>query len=200
MAQLLKPLKACQTFLLGLGRNFIKPFEHGHDALIFPEIEDLDSRQYAPSIFSLLVTVVKVPCWRALGKASKPSRFPTTVWVGDDGWLVAELCGRSKDDGLLEVVLTCADGAPVHDAIAQRGHVPLPPYIRREDDSADAENYQTVYARVEGAVAAPTAGLHLTNRILGAMNARGVRVVTITLHVGPGTFQPVCFSSNNQAD
>jgi S-adenosylmethionine:tRNA ribosyltransferase-isomerase len=129
--------------------------------------------------------------WRALGKASKPFRFPTTVWVGDDGWLAAEICGRAQDDGLLEVVLTCADGTPVRDAIARRGHIPLPPYIRREDDSADAESYQTVFARVEGAVAAPTAGLHLTNQILGALSARGVRVATITLHVGPGTFQPV---------
>jgi len=71
------------------------------------------------------------------------------------------------------------------------GHVPLPPYIEREDEGADRERYQTVYARREGAVAAPTAGLHFTEALLAQLDARGVRQVAVTLHVGAGTFQPV---------
>jgi len=71
------------------------------------------------------------------------------------------------------------------------GHVPLPPYIEREDCSTDRERYQTVYAQVRGSVAAPTAGLHFTPGILQRIRARGIEIAEITLHVGLGTFQPV---------
>ena len=77
-------------------------------------------------------------------------------------------------------------------AIAERvGAVPLPPYMGRAADADDRTAYQTVFARVPGAVAAPTAGLHLTDALLAALSARGVGVATVTLHVGPGTFRPV---------
>ncbi|RKZ06856.1 tRNA preQ1(34) S-adenosylmethionine ribosyltransferase-isomerase QueA [bacterium] len=71
------------------------------------------------------------------------------------------------------------------------GHVPLPPYIKRADDSVDRERYQTVFARNEGSVAAPTAGLHFDSAMLGELERRGVQSATVTLHVGPGTFRPV---------
>src|SRR5207249_1791749 len=71
------------------------------------------------------------------------------------------------------------------------GHVPLPPYISREDRNADRERYQTVYARERGSIAAPTAGLHFTPEILSRMKERGIETAEITLHVGLGTFQPV---------
>lgn len=71
------------------------------------------------------------------------------------------------------------------------GHVPLPPYIRRADDGADRAAYQTVYARVPGAVAAPTAGLHFDAALLDAVRAAGVGIASVTLHVGAGTFSPV---------
>lgn len=71
------------------------------------------------------------------------------------------------------------------------GHVPLPPYIKRADEASDRERYQTVYARRRGSVAAPTAGLHLTDALLAALAARGVERVDVTLHVGYGTFKPV---------
>lgn len=80
---------------------------------------------------------------------------------------------------------------PVLEAIAAHGHVPLPPYIERPDRAADAERYQTVYARVDGSVAAPTAGLHFTPDLLRALEAKGVRRVDVVLHVGAGTFKPV---------
>ena len=75
--------------------------------------------------------------------------------------------------------------------IEQLGHVPLPPYIAREDLPADRDRYQTVYARERGSVAAPTAGLHFTPQILSEIKKRGVEIAEITLHVGLGTFQPV---------
>jgi len=128
--------------------------------------------------------------WRAMGKASKAFRFPATVLFGDPPSIVAVLRSRA-DDGLLDVSLASTNGSSVAEALHHIGHVPLPPYIRREDDETDAERYQTVYARQDGAVAAPTAGLHLTHRLIGALSARGFEMATITLHVGPGTFQPV---------
>ena len=71
------------------------------------------------------------------------------------------------------------------------GHMPLPPYIKRADELADRERYQTVYAEKAGAVAAPTAGLHFDQALLAAMKAKGIETATVTLHVGAGTFQPV---------
>jgi S-adenosylmethionine:tRNA ribosyltransferase-isomerase len=126
--------------------------------------------------------------WRALGKSSKGLRFGTNVIVGP---LVIRLLGRSEEDGLLEVGLTTTNGMGVDEAIGETGHVPLPPYIKREDADVDRERYQTVFARVPGAIAAPTAGLHLTRAMLGRFAVRGAEVATVTLHVGLGTFQPV---------
>ena len=83
---------------------------------------------------------------------------------------------------------------PVADFFARverLGHVPLPPYIDREDQAPDRERYQTVYARERGSVAAPTAGLHFTSEILERIRSRGIEIAEITLHVGLGTFQPV---------
>ncbi|MBV8208165.1 MAG: tRNA preQ1(34) S-adenosylmethionine ribosyltransferase-isomerase QueA [Acidobacteria bacterium] len=76
-------------------------------------------------------------------------------------------------------------------ALERVGHVPLPPYISRNDDSRDFERYQTVFARKAGSVAAPTAGLHFTPEVLEQIKARGIEIAEITLHVGLGTFQPV---------
>ena len=83
---------------------------------------------------------------------------------------------------------------PVDDFFARLdllGHVPLPPYIRRQDQALDRERYQTVFARQRGSVAAPTAGLHFTPEVLERIRARGVLITYLTLHVGLGTFQPV---------
>jgi S-adenosylmethionine:tRNA ribosyltransferase-isomerase len=71
------------------------------------------------------------------------------------------------------------------------GHIPLPPYIDREDTDEDRARYQTVYARDPGSVAAPTAGLHFTEEILGKLREKGVETASVTLHVGLGTFSPI---------
>ncbi|MEE8441851.1 MAG: S-adenosylmethionine:tRNA ribosyltransferase-isomerase, partial [Spirochaetia bacterium] len=77
------------------------------------------------------------------------------------------------------------------DFFERHGHVPLPPYIKREDEAVDADRYQTVYASPPGSVAAPTAGLHLTTPLLAEVESHGARIVRVTLHVGLGTFLPV---------
>jgi S-adenosylmethionine:tRNA ribosyltransferase-isomerase len=80
---------------------------------------------------------------------------------------------------------------PLDEAIERFGHVPLPPYIARADDAPDSERYQTVYASQTGSVAAPTAGLHFTDELLGKLAERGVKRADVVLHVGAGTFKPV---------
>jgi S-adenosylmethionine:tRNA ribosyltransferase-isomerase len=83
------------------------------------------------------------------------------------------------------------DGVPLEEAVDHAGHIPLPPYIKREDRVQDRERYQTVYAEQRGSIAAPTAGLHFTPELLRALDRAGIERTAITLHVGYGTFQPV---------
>jgi len=93
--------------------------------------------------------------------------------------------------GRRTIRLWTEDGRSVRDAVDAIGHVPLPPYIKRDDRADDRDRYQTVFARERGSIAAPTAGLHFTPVIVERLRARGVQTVEITLHVGYGTFQPV---------
>lgn len=100
--------------------------------------------------------------------------------------------GAKGEDGLVTLVFDLA-GADLDAAIAAHGEMPLPPYIagRRAEDDTDRADYQTVYAARDGAVAAPTAGLHFTDELFAALDARGVERTQVTLHVGAGTFLPV---------
>jgi S-adenosylmethionine:tRNA ribosyltransferase-isomerase len=89
------------------------------------------------------------------------------------------------------VRLWTVDGSPLSAAVDATGHVPLPPYIKRDDEVTDRDRYQTIFASRRGSVAAPTAGLHFTPALLDTLAARGIEIAAITLHVGYGTFQPV---------
>lgn len=124
--------------------------------------------------------------WRALMHASRPAA-PGTLLELADGHIRATVVERGAGDVLLRVEQPGDFVALLSDV----GHVPLPPYIRRPDEPRDRERYQTVYARVAGAVAAPTAGLHLTDALLDQLKDSGVPHVSVTLHVGWGTFRPV---------
>lgn len=112
------------------------------------------------------------------------------AFASADRRLNAEVVGRHFH-GRRTVRLWTDDGTSVRDAIDAIGHVPLPPYIKRDDAAIDRERYQTVFARERGSIAAPTAGLHFTQSILNALAERGVQQAAVTLHVGYGTFQPV---------
>ena len=100
-----------------------------------------------------------------------------------------ELRVAGRLDDLFELELM--GGQTLADVLERHGHAPLPPYIRRADETLDAARYQTVYARRPGAVAAPTAGLHFTRALIGQLQDRGAVCAYVTLHVGAGTFQPV---------
>ena len=99
----------------------------------------------------------------------------------------AKVVVTGRQDTLFEL---CFD-SPVLQVLEDKGHMPLPPYIDRADESTDLERYQTVYAKTPGAVAAPTAGLHFDDDLMQAIKDKGVNTAFVTLHVGAGTFQPV---------
>jgi len=125
-------------------------------------------------------------------RASKPPRPGTRIDLspGPDAALTELSLRVSGREGDL-FLLSSGDGPGFADILRRIGHMPLPPYIRRGDAPLDRERYQTVYAARDGAVAAPTAGLHFTNALLAQIDAAGVRRTAVTLHVGAGTFQPV---------
>jgi S-adenosylmethionine:tRNA ribosyltransferase-isomerase len=123
--------------------------------------------------------------WTFMAQRSKRRR-PGSRYTFEGGLGGEIIDAEEQSDRLLRF------DSPVDDAwLDQHGHIPLPPYIKREDTPADSERYQTVYAAVPGSSAAPTAGLHFTREILAELAARGLETAFVTLHVGPGTFLPV---------
>ncbi len=132
----------------------------------------------------LLEAMDQAHVWLAWGKANKGLKAGDSIKISES-FYVEILAKHGKE---VEVKLI-ADDVPA--AIQLYGHMPLPPYINRPDSEEDKQRYQTVFASQDGAVAAPTAGLHLTHALMASMEAKGASFVHITLHVGPGTFQPV---------
>jgi S-adenosylmethionine:tRNA ribosyltransferase-isomerase len=142
--------------------------------------------------------------WRAFVKPAKRLKAGDVVRFGEEG----RVCFLGQLDATVEskgdrgdVTLAFAFHGPVLDqAIEERGAMPLPPYIatRRPPDEQDRSDYQTVFARIEGSVAAPTAGLHFTEPLVARLRERGIGVQLVTLHVGAGTFLPV--SADDTAD
>jgi S-adenosylmethionine:tRNA ribosyltransferase-isomerase len=182
------------------------PFEHGAftevvelidpgDVLVVNETRVLPARLLgrkptgAPSEVLLIRPAVDAEdtrLWEALvrpGGKLKPGR---RVVVSDE--LEVEIVDSVPGGGRIVRLVT---ELPADVALGRYGHVPLPPYIDREDEPIDRERYQTVYARRPGSVAAPTAGLHFTDELLAVLEEMDVRRVAITLHVGVGTFRPV---------
>ncbi|MDR3305853.1 MAG: S-adenosylmethionine:tRNA ribosyltransferase-isomerase, partial [Clostridiales Family XIII bacterium] len=127
-------------------------------------------------------------CWEVLARPAKRLRVGDRVTFGADAALTAAVLGRTEDGSL--TVRFEYEGI-FAEILERLGRVPLPPYIRRADEDQDAERYQTVYAAMPGSAAAPTAGLHFTERLLDEIRAQGVETVFVTLHVGLGTFRPV---------
>lgn len=161
-------------------------------------------RGVEPRIEATLIERLDGSRWRALIKGAKKLTPGDVVRFGDEG----KVCFLGQLDATVEtkreageVTLAFAFHGPVLDqAIAERGDMPLPPYIasRRQPDQQDRSDYQTMFARADGAVAAPTAGLHFTDRLLAQLRERGVGLHPVTLHVGPGTFLPVKAEDTNE--
>ena len=117
-------------------------------------------------------------------RSSKSPKQNSVVLFGDEQAIMRERKGEL-------FVLEFTGEKTVWEVLEEQGHMPLPPYIERADDEGDDERYQTVYAQNDGAVAAPTAGLHFTPELMQALKDKGVSIHYVTLHVGAGTFQPV---------
>ncbi|HEX4111396.1 MAG TPA: tRNA preQ1(34) S-adenosylmethionine ribosyltransferase-isomerase QueA [Stellaceae bacterium] len=125
--------------------------------------------------------------WRAFAKGAKKLKPGDRIDFADD--FAARVLDKHAE-GDVTLGFDC-DGDTFRAALARYGHVPLPPYIKRPDDAGDRGDYQTIFAARDGAVAAPTAGLHFTVPLLAALDAAGIGRATVTLHVGAGTFLPV---------
>ena len=124
--------------------------------------------------------------WECLLRSSKKFRDGQTVQLscGMTGTVRSRVTPESW-------LVSFAGDEPFSEWLDREGHMPLPPYLQREDEVADRERYQTVFSRVPGAVAAPTAGLHFTDDLLARLVQKGIRTAFVTLHTGLGTFQPV---------
>jgi S-adenosylmethionine:tRNA ribosyltransferase-isomerase len=128
--------------------------------------------------------------WRAMGQAAKPIRPGVALRFGEGDGALGAVVEAVLGEGFYEVRLD-REGPALEAALGAVGRLPLPPYIRRAPDAADATRYQTIFAARPGSAAAPTAGLHFTPGIMARLEARGVERTAVTLHVGPGTFLPV---------
>ena len=131
--------------------------------------------------------------WKCvIGNAKKWKDDVLTLFRADDTpdmGLEARLLSRDGQTGIVEFRWT--DGSPFSRVLEVCGTVPIPPYLNRESEKIDIERYQTLYAHIRGSVAAPTAGLHFTEDVLGRIKAKGIDMETVCLHVGAGTFLPV---------
>ena len=136
---------------------------------------------------------VKELVWNVMIGSGRKCREGQEAVFGPNGELKARLLKPLSGIGMWKVEFICS--RPLMELLDEFGHTPVPPYVKREgtreEELEDRARYQTIYAREVGSVAAPTAGLHFTPEIFAALEAKGVRRVAVTLHVGPGTFRPV---------
>ena len=162
------------------------------DVLVFNDTKvipaQLEGRRGEASIGATLHKREGPREWRAFLRNAKRARVGDTIEFGEG--VSASVADKAEDGSAL---LRFDGDEPVELLLERAGRMPLPPYIasKREADDADRSDYQTMFAKAEGAVAAPTAALHFTERLLDALEARGVGRETLTLHVGAGTFLPV---------
>jgi len=165
--------------------EYIKP----NDLLIFNNSKVMLARLYGKKITGaklefLVERVVSDSTFYTHVKANKAPKINTEILIDNHKAIVLE-----KDKGVYLLKL-CGD-ISIYTIMQECGHIPLPPYMKRDDEKLDEKRYQTVYAKHLGSVAAPTAGLHFSNELLAQIKNKGADVDYITLHVGAGTFQPV---------
>jgi S-adenosylmethionine:tRNA ribosyltransferase-isomerase len=150
-----------------------------------------------PAIEATLIKRLDGSRWRALVKPAKRLATGDVVRFGAEGRVCfleqLDATVEAKGDGGEITLAFSFTDAVLDSALEERGDMPLPPYIasRRAADEKDRDDYQTMFARAEGSVAAPTAGLHFTENLTGALQQAGIALHRLTLHVGPGTFLPV---------
>ncbi|WP_457623983.1 tRNA preQ1(34) S-adenosylmethionine ribosyltransferase-isomerase QueA [Persephonella sp.] len=170
-------------------RDIVDYLEEG-DTLVLNDTKVIPARlkgkkKTGASIEVFLLRPLSDDVWEALVKNLKRLKEGQEIIFGED--FRGELLEK-EEDGKAKVRLV---GDDINSLIKRYGYIPLPPYMEREDEEKDKNHYQTVFARKEGAVASPTAGLHFTQELLEKIKNMGVNVEFVTLHVGLGTFRPV---------
>ncbi|MFV0281186.1 MAG: tRNA preQ1(34) S-adenosylmethionine ribosyltransferase-isomerase QueA [Rhodoblastus sp.] len=194
--------RALEDCAIGDLPNFMRP----GDALVVNDTRVIPARLEGirvrgENIARMEITLIKREgsnLWRALARPAKRLAPGDRIRFGETSEsmacllaaLDADVVERNEGEVLLSFQF---DGPALDEAIDRLGHMPLPPYIaaRRNDDDRDARDYQTIFAREAGAIAAPTAGLHFTPELIAAIERQGAAVHRVTLHVGAGTFLPV---------
>ena len=172
----------------GVGSDFAKS---GVESTLYADSRAPESRNGVGSDFSEKREITPDPIWLALMHPGQKLKPGARVLFERDGLqLHGEVIARHFH-GRRTIRLWTTDGSDVDDLVDRIGHIPLPPYIKRDDRPDDRERYQTVYARERGSVAAPTAGLHFSRELLASLAAQGVEQARVTLHVGYGTFKPI---------
>ena len=173
------------------------PDTHGAVEVLMVNAAPMDGDPNIPSITSQTPQTPQTSQtslrWNVIIGSGRKCREGQVAVFGPNGELKVRLLKPLSGIGMWQVEFVCE--RPLMELLDEFGHTPVPPYVKREgtaeEEKADRERYQTIYAREVGSVAAPTAGLHFTPEIFAALEAKGVRRVAITLHVGPGTFRPV---------
>jgi len=170
----------------------ISSYLHPGDLLVMNDTRVLPARRIGRKETGGKVEILLIPSWNGnrnewevLIKGSGKLRPGTQIRFGESLW------GQVKylNDGRGRI---CFSGQEeMTDVLQKIGHVPLPPYIKREDESLDRDRYQTIFAKRDGSIAAPTAGLHFTQPLLNSLGKQGINIATITLHIGIGTFTPI---------
>ena len=165
------------------------PDTHGAVEMLMVNAAPMDADGARPSMDAPADTLR----WNVIVGSGRKCREGQEAVFGPNRELRARLLRPLPGIGMWQVEFACT--RPLMDLLDEFGRTPVPPYVHREgtaeEERADRERYQTIYARAVGSVAAPTAGLHFTPEIFAALDAKGVRRVAVTLHVGPGTFRPV---------
>lgn len=166
------------------------PDTHGAVEVLMVNAAPMDADGDRPSMMQDATSCLR---WNCIIGSGRKCREGQEAVFGPNRELKVRLLKPLSGIGMWQVEFVCE--RPLMDLLDEFGHTPVPPYVKREgtaeEEKADRERYQTIYAREVGSVAAPTAGLHFTPEIFAALEAKGVKRVAITLHVGPGTFRPV---------
>lgn len=172
-------------------KNLIEFLNPG-DLLVMNNTRVLPARVFGKKETGGRIELLLIPSWNGMkghweALVKNLGKTKGKVCIHFDANLIGELReiknGRGK--------ITFSDGKLVESLLKKAGHIPLPPYIKRDDEPLDQERYQTVFAEKDGSIAAPTAGLHFTQTLLQGLKEKGIKSTFLTLHIGPGTFTPV---------
>lgn len=187
-----------QTIEHKLFKDVLDYFEP-HDVMVLNNTKVFPARLYGNKektgarieVFLLRELNAETKLWDVLVDPARKIRIGNKLYFGDDESLVAEVIDNTTSRGRTLRFLYDGSYAEFRKKLEELGETPLPKYIKREVQPEDAERYQTIYAKNEGAVAAPTAGLHFSKHLLKRLEIKGVDFAEVTLHVGLGTFNPV---------